>query len=154
MKGILLFTLLVLLTFAPFASAQEDLMTIQEEAVTEETEELEEEPEDKAAYGEVSAVDEDARTITILQFDYELEEEVGVTYVVEDDAEIEGVETLGEIHEGDWVDIEYEVNKDDEKKTDFIAVEAEPLFEEDEEEDEEDLGQPEDIIGTEAKTSE
>jgi len=148
MEKFLPLALLALFTFAPFVRAQEDVMLTQEEAETEAVlEEADEELEYKTAYGQVSGIDEDARTITILQFDYELEEEVGVTYVVKDDAEIEGVKTLGEIHEGDWVDIEYEADENGEKEADFVSVEIEPILGEGPEELEE-------IIQTETGISE
>lgn len=84
----------------------------------------------EAVYGEVVKVDKEARTITLSAYDYEQDLEIEVTYNIKEDVKLEGVEDLGEIKKGNWVDLEYYVDEEGNKITDFIAVEIEPIFEE------------------------
>ncbi len=94
-------------------------------------EDLEKELGYGTVYGEVSDIDIPGRFIEILQFDYEIEEEVGVTYYISEDVELDGVKELSGINEGDWVDLEYQTDEDGNMTVNFISVEIEPLLEED-----------------------
>lgn len=124
MKRISVILCLVALGFAFSTAAQEPLgESLGEEGIGHEP---------NAVYGEVSAVDEGAGTITLLSYDYENEEEVDVTYVVSKGVELEGAGGLGEIEAGDWVDLNYHIDESGNKIADFIAVEREPDMEQEE----------------------
>jgi len=138
MKKTLLLMSLVLFTLSNFAFAQEEeieIISLEEELATLEETDVEAAIEYDVIYGEVSKVDEEARTITILEYDYETEEEVAVTYKIGDEVELEEVNTLGEIKPGAWVDMEYYIDEDGLEVVVYIGAEVEPIFEEEEAEE-------------------
>ena len=92
--------------------------------------------EEDSVYGEVESIDIGKNTITVIQYDYQKEEEVGVTYFLKDDLELEGLEETSEIRPGDWVDLEYYTDTEGRRIANFIEVEIEPDFEESREEEE------------------
>ncbi|NQT06155.1 MAG: hypothetical protein HQ575_01295 [Candidatus Omnitrophica bacterium] len=83
-----------------------------------------------ALYGEVSGVDTAAGTITLLEYNYDLDEEADMPYRVNEDTEFEFTDGLDGISPGDWVDIEYSTDTDGQRKADYIALEKEPVLEE------------------------
>jgi len=138
MKKTLLLMSLVLFTLSNFAFAQEEeieIISLEEELATLEETDVEAAIEYDVIYGEVSKVDEEARTITILEYDYETEEEVAVTYKIGDEVELEEVNTLGEIKPGAWVDMEYYIDEDGLEVVVYIGADVEPIFEEEEAEE-------------------
>lgn len=138
MKKIGIIIFLLILGFASSPLAEEEVTEI-----VEETTETIEEADYSSAYGEVKAVDKEAKTITVSEYDYQKEKELDIIYLIKEDTEFEGVEDLSEIKEHDWVDIEYHIDEGQKRVADFVAVEIEPFFEE------EVLGEESEIEGSE-----
>ena len=82
-----------------------------------------------AVYGEVKSIDADKRVINIIEYDYDKEEEISVTYSVEEYAELENTQDLNGIKPGDWVDLEFYEDESGGKKAVYMALEVEPILE-------------------------
>lgn len=143
MKKLFFLSLALALIFVSSVSAMEDDALIEEAHKLLGVSEIVEDADDMAGlkgledlekelgygtvYGEVSDIDIPGRLIEILQFDYDIEEEVGVTYYISESVELAGAKELSGINEGDWVDLEYQTDEDGNMTVNFISVEIEPL---------------------------
>lgn len=63
-----------------------------------------------AIYGEVKAVNQSANSISLQYYDYDNDEEKTAEIALDKDTEIKNVAALGDIKEGDWVDVTYAVS--------------------------------------------
>ncbi len=86
-----------------------------------------EEQETKYSWGTVSSVS--PSQIVVKEYNYDVEEEVDITYTPAPDIEFENVDSLKSIAVGDSVDIEYVV-KGDKRVATLITVEK-PSYDED-----------------------
>ena len=60
-----------------------------------------------AIYGEVKAVNQSANSLSIQYYDYDSDEEKTAEIALDKDTKIENATALGDIKEGDWVDVAY-----------------------------------------------
>lgn len=85
--------------------------------------------EEDAEYSSGTAKSVSSDQIVVMEYDYDKDEDVEVSYVVDPKAELKGVASLEDIKVGDDIEVNY-VTKDGKKVARVIAVEK-PTEEED-----------------------
>ncbi|MFH1782545.1 MAG: hypothetical protein ABH848_02900 [Candidatus Omnitrophota bacterium] len=91
-----------------------ELMNMETEEVTAQ--------EEQYAWGAVKSIT--PSEISISEFDYELEKDVAIAYVIDKDTKLDNFKSISEISMGDNVEVEY-IQKDDQKIAKTIALEKE-----------------------------
>ena len=79
-----------------------------------------------AIYGEVKAVSVADKVMTVQYYDYDSDEEKSVDVVIGSDTKIENVASLGEIKQGDWLDVTY-INQDGKNLAKIVTVEKDEI---------------------------
>lgn len=96
MRKVIILSVILCFAFLGLSYAQEITAPAAATAATPATEAQE-------AYGEVVSVDVATASITVTEYDYEKDEDVNNTYVIDKSATYENVKSLGEVKVGDWV---------------------------------------------------
>lgn len=130
MKNGIVFAIVMIVLAAPaLVCAQEQEAAVSPEIVTTAPQaSVQSVPQSKeiAIYGEVQAVNADAKTISVQYYDYDSDSEKVSEVVAGKDTKLENVKTIGDIKKGDWVDVTYTV-VDAKNVAGTILVEQEEL---------------------------
>jgi len=63
--------------------------------------------EDLTIYGEVKSANQAAGSLTVQYYDYDSDEEKTAEIIANKDTKLEGAAAVGDIKQGDWVDVTY-----------------------------------------------